>query len=44
MYGNKVTILVAVVVAVLLIGTESARLGGSGRDTDLASNIRVTVL
>ena len=41
MYGSKGTILVIAVVAVLFVGTECARLGGSGMDTDLASNIRV---
>lgn len=40
MYGSKGTILVIAVVAVLFVGTECARLGGSGMDTDLASNIR----
>jgi len=41
MQGSKGTMIVLAVLMMLLIGTESARLGGSGRDTDLSSNIRI---
>ncbi|KAL5269486.1 hypothetical protein ACHWQZ_G003090 [Mnemiopsis leidyi] len=40
MNGSKGTMMILSVLVVLLIGTECARLGGSGRDTDLSSNIR----
>lgn len=40
MFGSKATILVMVTVAVLLVGSECARLGGAGRDSVFASNIR----